>query len=943
MTDHQEPTDAIDADRSDSIDELSNIFFQVAEAPSERQAAVLNELCPDEDVKRQVRALLAADAGEDTLLDHRFHHQPIECRAGEKIDGYKLTEELGEGGMGVVFKADQFQPVRRTVALKVIKPGVDTREVIARFEAERQALSLMDHPNIAKVLDAGSTEKGRPYFVMEWVQGEPITSYCDANKLSAKARLKLFLPVCRAIQHAHQKGIIHRDIKPSNVLVAKYDGRPVAKVIDFGIAKAIHQPLTKKSLHTGIGQIVGTLEYMSPEQSRFDQLDVDTRSDIYSLGALLYELLTGTPPFGPDRFRSVALDQMLRIIRDEDPPRPSARLAKTKTVSADGSEAADQLVRFRRLVRGELDWIVMKAMDKDRNRRYGTPNGLANDVERFLAGETVTACPPSTLYRFRKFSSRNKVVLATSALVTASLLIGIFTARQQAVRARRAEEATQAVNSFLEEDLLGLAGAESQLSAGLSPDPNLKLTTLLDRALAKVNASFADQPAVKANLQSTLASSFSSIGRYQEAGSLYQQLLKFQRADKGDHHPETLRAMQRLAMNYMNQSRLDLAEPIYDEAFINSEKHLGKGHALSLAIMNDLAMLYQLQKRYDESASVYDECLETRKRLFGPRHPDTLITISNLATLWETLGRYAEAESLHAEVLDTRRDQLTEKHPLIADALQRLGRCHLNRGRHHNDPADFARALPLLQEGLIINQQDSARRGIDHPTTRDIASSLAQVQLELGNYDEAIAVLEDLLQRMGDAPSTEQAFTLKNKSILGWAYLQQGRLEEAENLFRELLDCELLSDPTKAWTLQVRSNLAIALYRLAKLEESIAMDEQTLATANQVLGPDHGETLSAAIRLGLSYLETEQIEEGRRLLENSFLQCKPQPIAPTIAAYLSDSYANENDYDNAIDWKLQQQQTAKDCLSTESPELAQVLAECESRIADLKVLLAEGL
>ena len=348
-------------------------------------------------------------AGVDATLDH-----PITERPGTVIGPYKLLQQIGEGGMGVVFMAEQTEPIQRTVALKIIKPGMDTRQVIARFEAERQAVAMMDHPNIAKVLDAGTTDSGRPYFVMELVKGVPITKYCDEKHLPLRARLELFVQVCQAVQHAHQKGIIHRDIKPNNVLVAEYDNRAVPKVIDFGVAKATAQRLTERTMFTEFGQVLGTMEYMSPEQSKFNQLDIDTRSDIYSLGVLLYELLAGSTPFEGKRLHAAAFDEMLRIIREEEPPKPSTRLSSIDTLPSVAANRHTEPARLSKDVRGELDWIVMKALEKDRNRRYETASGFAADIERHLHDEPVEAGPPSAAYRFRKFAKRNKAALAIS-------------------------------------------------------------------------------------------------------------------------------------------------------------------------------------------------------------------------------------------------------------------------------------------------------------------------------------------------------------------------------------------------------------------------------------------------------------------------------------------------------------------------------------------------
>lgn len=375
---------------------------------------------------------VVGDFLEDTLITETA----ISEDEGSVIGSYRLMEQIGEGGFGLVFVADQQQPVRRRVALKILKPGMDTREVVARFEAERQALALMDHPNIAAVYDAGTTETGRPYFVMELVRGVAITDFCDRHELDVEHRLKLFAAVCKAVHHAHQKGIIHRDIKPSNVLVVSHDGAPVVKVIDFGVAKAIGQRLTDKSIYTRFNAMMGTPLYMSPEQAEMSGLDIDTRSDIYSLGVLLYELLTGTTPFDSKRMNSAAYDEMRRIIREEEPPLPSERLTTLgKLTSTVESGARRTSVTLPRLVRGDLDWIVMKAMEKDRQRRYDSASSLAADVQRYLNNDAIEARPPSQMYRLQKLARRHKLILTTASLVTASLLLGTGISIWQATKA----------------------------------------------------------------------------------------------------------------------------------------------------------------------------------------------------------------------------------------------------------------------------------------------------------------------------------------------------------------------------------------------------------------------------------------------------------------------------------------------------------------------------
>jgi serine/threonine protein kinase/tetratricopeptide (TPR) repeat protein len=434
--------------------------------PAARTAYLVEACGRDESLRSRIESLLNAHEKQASFLGSpvvgpetaELDPPILLTPAGTVIGRYKLLEPIGEGGYGVVFMAEQTSPVHRKVALKIVKAGMDTRQVIARFEAERQALALMDHPNIAKVFDAGVTETGRPYFVMELVKGVPITKYCDEHRLTPQQRLKLFVPVCHAVQHAHQKGIIHRDLKPSNVLIAQYDGVPVSKVIDFGVAKAMGQQLTERTMFTGFGDVIGTPQYMSPEQAELNQLDVDTRSDIYSLGVLLYELLTGTTPLESKRVQEAALLEVLRVIREEEPPKPSTRLTKAAELPSIAAQRGSEPRHLAKTVHGELDWIVMKALEKDRSRRYETANGLARDIERYLHDEPVLACPPSTAYRFRKFARRHKATFAMVALVIVFVLAGLILLAVNNVRLKAEQARTRAESQRAQAELVRADG-----------------------------------------------------------------------------------------------------------------------------------------------------------------------------------------------------------------------------------------------------------------------------------------------------------------------------------------------------------------------------------------------------------------------------------------------------------------------------------------------------
>jgi serine/threonine protein kinase len=739
---------------------------------------------------------------------------------GTRLGPYKLLQKLGEGGMGTVFLAEQEQPVRRRVALKVIKAGLDSAHVMARFEAERQALALMDHTNIAKVLDAGATESGRPYFVMELVKGVPLTKYCDQEHLTPRERLELFVPVCQAVQHAHQKGVIHRDLKPSNILVALYDGQPAPKVIDFGVAKATAQRLTEKTMVTEVGQIVGTLEYMAPEQAELNNLDIDTRADVYALGAILYELLTGSTPFTRQQLRSAAFTEVLRLIREVEPPKPSTRLSNSAELPAIAGQRQLEPRRLTRQVQGELDWIVMKCLEKERGRRYETANALAMDLQRYLTDEPVLASPPSAAYRVRKFLRRHRGPMVAAALVLLALLTGMAGTivgldlearrqrdaaeaarneaeaarneeslqRQQAVAEKdRAEAAealakgeaaiTGAVNEFLQKDLLGQADLENQPQPGGAAERSANITVreLLDRAAKAVEGKFAEQPRTEAAVRLMLGDRYRALGRYAEALPHLERSVQLRSAQLGADHPDTLTSKHSLAELYRAQGKYDRAEPLLQQVLAGRLARLGANHPDTLACKNDLAVLYFAQRKYDRAEPLLQDVLASRTAQLGADHLDTLQSKNNLATLFRIQGKYDRAEPLFQEALAGYTAQLGPDHPDTLTTKQNLAA--LDQAQRKYD-----RAEPLLKEVLDTR---TARLGADHPDTLLSKLKLAQLYQAQRKYDQAeplfLQVLDGFTAKLGgDHPET-----LGSKNNLAGLYKAQGKYDRAEPLYRE--------------------------------------------------------------------------------------------------------------------------------------------------------------
>ncbi|QJW95889.1 serine/threonine-protein kinase [Frigoriglobus tundricola] len=752
--------------------------------------------------------------------------------AGAVIGGrYTLVEPVGEGGMGSVWRAKQTEPVKRFVAVKLIKAGMDSKQVLARFEAERQALALMDHPNIAKVLDGG-LHGGRPYFVMELVKGVPITRYCDAHRFTPRQRLGLFTSVCQALQHAHQKGIIHRDIKPSNVLVAPYDDRAVVKVIDFGVAKAASGTLTERTIDTGFGGVVGTPEYMSPEQATLNNLDIDTRSDVYALGVLLYELLAGSTPFSKKELEQKGLLEILRVVREEEPPRPSTKLSTAETLPSISADRGTEPKKLTGLLRNELDWIVMKALEKDRARRYETANGFAADVLRYLAGEAVQAHPPSTAYRMKKFVRRNRGSVAAAVVLVLALTVGaagttVGLVRAEALRvvavgerdekdkarraaederdakekARRAEEAqrllkeeekrradeerevAEAVSRFLREDLLGYVGGAAADGA-FPAEENLTVRVALDRAAIRVGERFRGKPRVEAAIRRTIGEAYTRVGQSKQALDHLKRAVALL-VPPADADP-TSKAVQ----DYADACRA-------------------------------LAIAYQADRQHKVAIGVFKEVLAAREKAFGPDSAETLRAVQELAAPYASL---ADGQT---------RDRLFRR---VAEARARtLGPDHLD----------------TLQARF-----DWAWANADFTKVKELIPALERIR------DERLKAV-DPSDRLDDA-------TLQAIVQLGGAYQAVGRIDDAVEQFeRHWNETKVLYGRNHRLTLKSLTYLAGAYDQARKRNKCIEACEEAWNGYKTGFGEESVEALGAAFNLARSYWSAGRLAKGNKLLEET--------------------------------------------------------------------------
>ena len=790
---------------------------------------------------------------------------------------YTLTERIGEGGMGSVWAARQSEPVKRSVAVKLVKAGMDSRSVLARFEQERQALALMDHPSIAKVFDAGMTPTGQPFFVMELVDGQPLTWFCDDERLTPRQRLELFVPICQAVQHAHQKGIVHRDLKPGNILVTRVDGKPTPKVIDFGLVKATEGSLTEMSMATQLGAVIGTLEYMAPEQAAFVGTDIDTRADIYSLGVILYELLTGQRPVDSRRLKQATFTEMVRIIQEEDPDKPSRRLASEATLTELAAARHTEPGKLLSQLRGDLDWVVMKCLEKQRERRYASANGLARDIERYLSDEVVEARPPSTGYRMGKFLRRNRGSALAAAAVTAALIVGVVAFARQArvagqqrdlaraagqaearqrllanqerdravaaeVQAqrdrsraqgseaqaledrnlaleqkRRADSesaAAKAVNDFLQNDLLAQASASNQSGETARPDPDLKVRTALDRAAARVAGKFDRQPELEAAIRNTIGRTYLDLGQYPEAAKQLESAVELYRRKLGANHPRTLSATNQLGDVYRLQGKYAEAEALYLETLEIQKRVLGPEHPSTVSSSNGLAYLYLCKGEYPQAETLWRQALEVSGRVLGSEHPNTLSILNNVAEVCDRQGKYAQAEALNTQALEIRRRTL----------------------------------------------------GPEHPDTLSSMNNLAKVRAMQGKYAEAEALHGQALEISRRVLGPEHPDTLNGMYWMATSTARQGRSDEAEALYRQVLEVRRRTlGPEHPDTLSALAGLASMCQAQGKYSQAETHAAQTLAGRRKALGPDHAETVDGTVSLAVTLQAQEKFAQSETL------------------------------------------------------------------------------
>jgi eukaryotic-like serine/threonine-protein kinase len=786
------------------------------------------------------------------------------------IGRYRILRLLGEGGMGAVYEAAQDFP-RRTVALKVIRAGYASAEMLRRFENEAQALGRLQHPGIAQIYEAGSADTpfGRqPYFAMELVQGQTLTAYCEEHRLSVPQRLELTIKICEAVQHAHQRGLIHRDLKPANILVDE-SGQP--RILDFGVARLTDSGAQATS-RTDIGQLVGTLAYMSPEQVLGNPEEIDTRSDVYALGVILYELLAGKGPYRLGR----ELHEAVRTIREEEPT----------TLSS-----------VNRTYRGDIETIVGKALEKDKTRRYGSAAELAADIRRYLGDEPITARPPSTSYQLQKFARRHKALVISAAAVLVVVVAGVVASTWEAVQARRAEARArresaiaQAVNDFLQNDLLGQASAFNQAK----PDPNITVRTVLDRAAQGIRGKFEKQPEVDAAIRDTIGNTYDQLGLYPEAEKQLEPALELSRRALGPDNPQTLRIMSDLMWLKERQGKYAQAEALGIETLEKDRRALGPEHASTLTSMNRLALAYSQEGKYPQAEALLSQTLAIQRRLLGPEHPDTLKSTNTLAIVDLDEGKYAQAEKLFGQALEIKRRALGPEHPQTLLSMNNLAAVYL-------DEEKYAQAESLDRQALEIQRRVL---GPDHPNTLASMNNLAAVYDHEGKYAQAEGLYSQTLAIQRRVLGLEHSDTLTPMKNLANCYGALGRYAQAEALFKQTLAiAKRALGPEHPLTLSVLSDFAYMYQREGKYALAETYAAQAWVGQRHAFGPENAATMSSEADVALAHVSQGEFTQSEPLAREALeTERKVQPDdwqRYRAESVLGESLAGEKTYAEA--------------------------------------------
>lgn len=862
---------------------------------SNARDSFLNQHCgTDLKLRQRIERLLRAAVTDDAFLETPMLEKTStslertgcgQVSVGDSIGPYTLVDSLGEGGMGTVFLADQKVPIHRTVAIKVIKPGMDSEHVLARFDTERQAITMMNHPNIAQAFEVGATDQGRPYFVMELVNGKPISRYCDEQQFDIHQRLELFIPVCEAVQHAHQKGIIHRDLKPSNVLVSKIEKRSVPKIIDFGIAKAVNGPSNGLPNLTQFGQIVGTMEYMSPEQSRFNPHDIDTRSDIYSLGALLYELIAGSTPIQVHRLKNLAWDELARWIREEEPIAPSARIAgdpNQKSICELRRATPNQLQRD---IRGELDWIVLKALSKDRMRRYQSASDLAKDIQRYISNEPIEASPPSVAYRAKKYLQRNKLAIGSVAMITCALLLGLAgttwqarearkaraiaelqrdIARAESEKAREAEsnaarEAanvlkqslySRATSNFVNQHLLKFTDPD------IEPDRNITLRTVLDRAAISIRE-LNDAPETQAAMRHTLAKSYLSLGEYAEARVHAQAAIELHNSAFGEAHPESLAMLILRAEIQLRCCEYRDANESFTRAAELCRKNLGSDHLLTLQGVRGQGISWAKLGQLKTARKLFQELYQTQSVTFGENHCDSIETRRELAEVSAALGAYHEAIDAFTAIRDIAREQLGNVHQLTLKIESGIATSKIELGQYD----DARRILQSIVDATTESLGDS------HPETILRKSLLASISLKQGHLEESASLQRNLLALAEERLGQKHLITIQIATSLADVLNEQGSTEESKSLYKNAISiAEKLLEPNSLQTLKLRFRSAAVLAFEGNYEEALRQWKTILEIQRNADSTSHPDTLKTLSAIAGVWMAQGRYEEAKTAL-----------------------------------------------------------------------------